>query len=307
MTLEILYEPRPDYAACPPDDSSRVGRSVCGVRSAAGPLCPPQRRAAQGDGRSVTPRTGCTGCAPESGSIWRSPTAEEGPAMRAAARGGGPTPGRAIRPLVAGLGGSLHLPRTVPRRRRSERAGAEADGLCAVGRGRRGAHDLAAGADRRRPQLGLPLLLAARCVVHAARPVRPGLRRGGDGLSGLDAARHAADLARAAGAVRRLRRGAPARARAAAPPRLRRLPPVRIGNEAQRSAPARRLRRGRRRRGAVRAPGRALRSRDAACSTASATRSASAGASPTKGSGRGAPVASTTPIRRRCAGSRSTA
>ena len=51
--------------------------------------------------------------------------------------------------------------------------------LCADRRRRRRADDVAAGADRQRPELGLSLLLGPRCDVHAVRPddVRPQARR----------------------------------------------------------------------------------------------------------------------------------
>ena len=73
----------------------------------------------------------------------------------------------------------------------SDRAAALADGaedthLRAHRRHRRGADDLAARVDRRRAQLGLPLLLAARRDADAARaparrPRRRGARSGGSG------------------------------------------------------------------------------------------------------------------------------
>ena len=51
------------------------------------------------------------------------------------------------------------------------------------GRNRRGADHLAAGGDRRRPQLGLPLLLAPRRHPHARRADRLGLPRRGPGVA----------------------------------------------------------------------------------------------------------------------------
>ena len=133
-------------------------------------------------------------------------------------------------------------------------------------------------------QLGLPLLLAARCVVHAARPLRPRLSRGRRGLPQLDAARDAAELARAAGALRRLWRGPPARARAAAPRGLRELAAGARRQRCARAAAARRLWRGDRRRGAIRARGRPLRPRTRrACWPVLAIRSARAGAKPDEG------------------------
>ena len=64
-------------------------------------------------------------------------------------------------------------------RRRAERARAEAALLRAFGRDRRRADDVASREARRRPQLGLSLLLAARRGVHGARALRARLRRGG--------------------------------------------------------------------------------------------------------------------------------
>ena len=73
-------------------------------------------------------------------------------------------------------------------------ADAEGAHLPADRRHRRGPHHLAARAARRRAQLGLSLLLAARCHVHAARADACRLSRGGAGLGRLAAAqrrRHA--------------------------------------------------------------------------------------------------------------------
>ena len=86
----------------------------------------------------------------------------------------------------------------------------------ADGRHRRGADDLAARGDRRRAQLGLPLLLAARRDVHAAtRCCTPAIatRRG---LARLAAARRRRRPGEAADHVRRPRR-APARPSSSSP------------------------------------------------------------------------------------------
>ena len=101
--------------------------------------------------------------------------------------------------------GAMPLCRTLSRAGGAQRRDAEAPHLCAVGRDRRGADDVAARGDRQGPQLGLPLLLAARCRPHHAGAAGDGLSRGGDGVPGLDAACHAAELARTAGHVRRVR------------------------------------------------------------------------------------------------------
>ena len=133
-----------------------------------------------------------------------------------------------------------------PRRGRAQRAGPEAPDLRAVRRHRRRADHVAARARRRRPELGLPLLLAARRGAHRARAVRPRLPRGGRGVRELAAARHAPDAARAAGPLRRLRRGnrrASGRSPTCAATRAR----ARCGSATRpRPAPARRLRRGHR-------------------------------------------------------------
>ena len=150
VTIEVLYEPRPDYAR-------RSPRIEC--RGALGLWCE------LGDGascvlRSEVPLELADGwplrawAPPATGRRARLPGVRRQPGRpraAAAARSGGAQPDRAIRPLVAGLGGSLHLPRAVPRGGGAERPDAEADGLCAVRGGRRGADDLAAGADRRDP------------------------------------------------------------------------------------------------------------------------------------------------------------
>ena len=64
---------------------------------------------------------------------------------------------------------TFELPSGVARRAAALAHGAEGADVCADRRHRRRADDVAAGADRRRAQLGLPLLLAARRDAHAAR------------------------------------------------------------------------------------------------------------------------------------------
>ena len=105
--------------------------------------------------------------------------------------------------------------------------------LCADRRHRGGGHDFVAGGNRRRAQLGLPLLLAARCDVHAS------------GVDGRRLSRRSARLARVAFArgrrqpgadanhVRRVRR-APADGirNAVAVPATKTRSPVRVGNAA---------------------------------------------------------------------------
>ena len=66
----------------------------------------------------------------------------------------------------------LVLPRDRARAGAALRADAEGSPVPADGRDRRRADDLAARGDRRRPQLGLPLLVAARLDLHALRAAR---------------------------------------------------------------------------------------------------------------------------------------
>ena len=87
---------------------------------------------------------------------------------------------------------------------------AEGAHLRADRRHRRRAHHLAAGADRRRAQLGLPLLLAARRHAHAARADERRLLRRGARLARLAAARGGRQPGADADHVRHRRRAAPA-------------------------------------------------------------------------------------------------
>ncbi len=65
---------------------------------------------------------------------------------------------------------------------------AQGDDLGDDGRGDRGADDVAAGGHRRRAQLGLPLLLAARFGARAGSAARRRIHRGGAGVPRLPAA-----------------------------------------------------------------------------------------------------------------------
>ena len=71
-------------------------------------------------------------------------------------------------------------------------------------RHRRSAHHLIAGKARRRPQLGLPVLLAARRHIHAAGADEQRLHRGGAGVAQLAAARRRGIAGRHADHVRHL-------------------------------------------------------------------------------------------------------
>ena len=84
---------------------------------------------------------------------------------------------------------ALHLPGTLARGRSAFTDYAEGPDLCAHWRARRGAHDFVAGATGRHAQLGLPLLLAARCHVHFERAAARRLSRRGHRLARVAAAR----------------------------------------------------------------------------------------------------------------------
>ena len=128
------------------------------------------------------------------------------------------------RRLVAQMGRAVQLRRALARPGGALADHAEGADPCGDGRDRGGADHLAARGDRRRPQLGLPLLLAARRDLHALRAAEVRLPRRGGGLAAL-AAQGGGGLARAdAAALRHRRRAAAARARARLAPGLRRQP-----------------------------------------------------------------------------------
>src|SRR5690606_41584912 len=83
---------------------------------------------------------------------------------------------RAHLALLARVGLEAPLPRPDARGGRAQRAGARAPRLRALGSGGGGPHHLPPRARRRRSQLGLPLLLAARRLSDRARSLRTGLR-----------------------------------------------------------------------------------------------------------------------------------
>ena len=175
-------------------------------------------------------------------------------------------------------------------------------------RDRRGADDVAARVDRLRPQLGLPLLLAARRDAHAARaaPLQP--RGRGGRLAALADPRGRGRPGRRPDHVRRRRRAAPDRVRAAVARRLRGLEAGAGRQRGERAAPARRLRRGARLLSTRRAcTGCGSTRRRGGSSSRCSTTSRRPGASPTTASGRSAASAATSSTRRRWRGSRSTA
>ena len=100
--------------------------------------------------------------------------------------------------------------------------------------------------DRRRPQLGLSLLLAPRCDADAARDAPRRLQGRGDGVAPVAAAGGRGRPGRRPDHVRDRRRAAPRRARARLAARVRGVAPGARRQRGLRAAPARRLRRGHR-------------------------------------------------------------
>ena len=145
------------------------------------------------------------------------------------------------------LGGDVLVSRTLARRRPPLGAHAEGSDVRADRRHRRRADDLAPGMGRRRPQLGLPLLLAPRRDPHAPRAHPRGLHRGGRCVAGLAPARHRGLAGGSPDHVRRRGRAATHRVRAPVARRLRGVAARSRRERRLRPAPARRLRRGGRR------------------------------------------------------------
>ena len=165
-----------------------------------------------------------------------------GAAGRGRRLGAGPHGG-----VVAGVERALPLRGRVSRRGADLADRAQGDDLGDDRRGDRGADDLAAGGHRRRAQLGLPLLLAARLGARAGGAARRRLHRRGAGVPRLPAARRHRRPDDDPDHVRDRRRAAPDRVRAAGPARLRGLQAGPGRQRGVRAVPARRLRRGRRR------------------------------------------------------------
>ncbi len=144
------------------------------------------------------------------------------PVQRADARAGGRRGGAGRHGhVLGGVGGRVHVPRAVGRRGPALAADAEGADVRPDGRDRRRSHDVAPGGDRRRPQLGLPLLLAARRDADAARIRSRGLPERGRGLARLAAPRDRGLAGGPPDHVRRRRRAPTPRARAAVARRLR--------------------------------------------------------------------------------------
>ena len=142
----------------------------------------------------------------------------------------------------------VHLPGRVARRRRALAHHGQGAAVRADGRGVRGRHHVVARAARRRPQLGLPLLVAARLVAHAPGPGAERLPRGGLGVAALAPARGRRQPRRLPDHVRRRRGAAAHRGRARLAARVRELEAGPHRQRGERAVPARRLRRDRRRR-----------------------------------------------------------
>ncbi len=87
--------------------------------------------------------------------------------------------------VVAGVVGALHVRGPAPRGGAEITHHAEGAHVLADGRDRRRADDVAAGGDRRRAELGLPILLAARRLVHARPAGAVRVHGGGHRLAGL--------------------------------------------------------------------------------------------------------------------------
>ena len=212
--------------------------------------------------------------------------------------------------VLGGVGVAVHALRRLARRDPPLAAHAQGAHVRADRRHRRRADDLAARGDRRRAELGLPLLLAPRRDAHAARAARRRLQRGGARLARLAAPRRGRQPGRRPDHVRRGRASA-----GSTELELPWLPgyegsqPVRIGNARLRAVPARRLRRGDRRVLPGRASARpaADDARLGAGARSCSSGSSRAGRSPTRASGRCAGRGGTSRTRRSWPGSRSTA
>ncbi len=119
---------------------------------------------------------------------------------------------RSTTPSASGSRGpTVHVRRAVPRGRPALADHAQGADVRADRRHRRGRDDLAAGGARRRAQLGLPLLLAARRDVHPSGAGPDRLHRRGGRVAGVAAARDRRQPGPAADHVRRRRRAAASR------------------------------------------------------------------------------------------------
>ncbi len=193
----------------------------------------------------------------------------------------------------------LRVRRQVARRRpplpdRSQGADVRADRW---NRGR--GDDVAPGETRRRAQLGLPVLLAARRHPHAARLPQRRVSRRGARMASLAPPRRRGRRVRAPDHVRRRRRAAAAGVHGRLAARLRGLAAGACRQRGQRAVPAGRLRRGARRAPSRPPPEpRALERGVGAARGGSSATSRRHGRSPTRGSGRSADRDGTSRTRR---------
>src|SRR6266498_795426 len=149
------------------------------------------------------------------------------------------------RTALAGVGRAAGPALDGRRRRAAERAGAARAVVRADRRDHRRRHHIPARADRRRPELGLPVLLAARLLDDRAGAGRARLAGGGRGAAGLGGPRRRVDR-RAPGAAQPALRGGRLGDRRRGghrhPARLRRLPAGTGRQPRQEPAAARRVR-----------------------------------------------------------------
>ena len=155
--------------------------------------------------------------------------------------------GRADRRVVARVGRSLHLRRSLGRGGRALADHTEGADVRPDRRDRRGGDDVVAGVPRRRAQLGLPVLLAPRRGAHTGRADDRQLRRRGDELARLGGPRRRRRPRGHPDHVRARGRAPARRVRAAAPRRVRGFGAGAGRQRRLRAAAARRLRRADRR------------------------------------------------------------
>src|ERR1700728_4208976 len=168
-TVELACHPAFDYGRAPHADQGVAGRR--GGVEAPGPA---EDRGIR-RGRHVHPGRGRVRGHPAG-------VARRGPA---AGSGGDRRLVHADLGLLAELGQPIPLPRPLARDRAAVRAGAQAARLPPHRRAGRRAHHVAAGGTGRRPELGLPLQLAAGCRVHRVRADDPRFAGGGGGAHGV--------------------------------------------------------------------------------------------------------------------------
>ena len=213
--------------------------------------------------------------------------------------------GRRSPSTLARLGGVADPARPGPRIRHAQRPHPARPVPRTDRRHPRGRHLVAARGDRRRPQLGLPVLLAARRRDDRAGTGRPGLARRGRPAGHLDAAgrrQHRRPPGAAAPAVRGRRQRTGRRGGHRHPARVRRVPAGTRRQRRQPPGPARRVRAGGRPDPGRRRAPRAAPGRHRTSSRRWSRRSSGAGTNPTTACGRPGCRRATTCTRRSCAG-----